>query len=450
MCFIAPAASMQRALVALAALGTSASASADVPVSSALTLSVTIPLPGIVNRIGQDKFDHLEGHAATGLLFAACKMNNSVAVIDMVAGTFLTALENLQAPQGVEVVDSLGLVLVATSGDGMLHGFSLAPPFASLFEPVFVGLDADNVLFDATTSLAWIGHGGNDGVPAGLAYVLVTASSAEFMGDAPFPAHPEESSLSLTSNLTYVSCPMDNSNIHIFNRWTHQIVGSWPLLLQGASQPFANVLDAALNRLYIATQANDGLATPQFLVLNAQDGSVVWRVPTTGVCDNVKYDSDAGLIYIACGGTGDSGSLLYVVQQTVAAGGAAAGSVADSYALLGTAQGEPAGLVLARTLYWEASAARLYLSVPQNYDISPHQEAAILVFARTTPALPVPSGNAQCDEPTLSVPTISGISVGVAFVALAVGVLLGRSAWCGTGGTSKAQADDEEAAYALQ
>jgi hypothetical protein len=430
-------------LSALAILSCAATARAQAPSSppppppatSALSLIATIALPGVTNKIGANKFDKLAGDGAR--LFVSAKMNNSVAVVDLASAAFVAAIEGLEEPQGVELLAPLGLVLVATAGDGLLHGFSTSPPFAAAWPAVSVGLDADNVKCEAVdaaagTALCWVAHGGGGGAPGGMAFVRVGAAAAEWLGDAPFPAHPEEMQLAPASlsSLMYVSAPDDDSKVLVFDRATRQIVLEWPLLVRaGASQPFANALDAAGLRLFVAAQANDGLSAPQFLVLNLLDGSVVWRMDTTAVCDNIVYDAAARLIYVACGGvTGSVGSVLYVVQQ---------GADASTYALLGAAAGTPPGLAIARTCFFDATSGLLYLSVPQNDDVAPPQQAAVLVFQRNAPVVPPGGGGGggaaagACPEGSLPASTVGGLSVGVAVVAVAIGVRMGRSALCG-------------------
>ena len=441
---------MRLSLLAAASAAATAAAQA-LPTTSALNFVASISLPGVVNKIGANKFDKLVGDGA--YLFVSAKMNNSLSVIDLATSAFVAAIEGLEEPQGVELLAPLGLVLVATAGDGLLHGFSTAPPFAAAWPAVSVGLDADNVKCEAVdaakgTALCWVAHGGSAGAPGGMAFVRVGASAAEFLGDAPFPAHPEEMQLAPASlsSLMYVSAPDDNSKVLVFDRATRQIVLEWPLLLAGASQPFANALDAAGLRLFVAAQANDGPpSVPQFLVLNMFDGSVVWRMDTTAVCDNIVYDAAARLVYIACGGvTGSVGSVLYVVQQ---------GADANTYSLLGVAAGTPPGLAIARTCFFDAASGLLYLSVPQNDDVSPPQQAAVLVFQRTAPVVPGGGGAAatgNCPEGSLPASTVSGLGVGVAFVAIALGVLLGRSALCGKAAPTTRAGGDASGDYSLQ
>ena len=440
---LAPALVLGLALALLC--GRAAAQPPPAPTTAALTLAGSIALPGVANRIGAAKFDKLA--LAGGLLFVAVKENGTLAVVDTAAGAFVASIEGLEEPQGVEVVAALGLVLVATAGDGLLHGFAAAAPFAEAFPPLTVGLDADNVKCEKEPSAGggiecWVAHGGG-GAPAGMAHVRVSAGSLEWLGDTPFPAHPEEHQLAprALSSLMYVSCPDDNSNVLVFDRAKRSVVASWPLLLSGASGPFANALDAAGLRLFVATQDNDGLAAaPRFLVLNVLDGSVVFSMDTVAVCDNVVYDVDARLIYVACGGTtGSVGSTLYVIQQ---------GASADEYTPLGVAQGMPAGLAIARTAVFDPVTALLYLGVPFNDDISPAQPAAVLVFRRTLPPVaPAAAAAAGCAAGSLPPAVVGGLTIGVALVCLAAGAALGRLRACG--GAPKVESGDEAGAYSL-
>ena len=344
-----------------------------------LTLVANIPLPHVTNQIGAFKFDHLDADLAGQRLFVSCKENNTIGVIDMATNTYVGARYGVAAPQGILVVPSLGLVLSAGDDDGALHAFSLDPPFALRWRVEVGGPNggADNIDYDPATGLAWVGFGDDSGSPSGaLAYINISATNATLLGSIPYPggSHPEEFHLSSSSSLIYGSCPQCNSTVVVISRVTKAIITSWPLL-PAASDNYAMELDAAHDRIFLgtygSTPGSPAYGHPLFLVLNMFDGSIVWSMPVTTVCDSIKYDSRMGRIYASCGGSAvpSDPSVLYVIQQTGA----------DKYALLGTAP-LPAPYLLARTIYFDVTSSTAYLAVPFNNALSPVQEAAVLVF----------------------------------------------------------------------
>lgn len=375
-----------------------------------------MPIGNINDFIGATKFDHMDLDTVTGLLYLSAKENNSVVVIDTASNTVVTSINGIGAPQGLLVVRNPAAgteaLFVAGDNDGLLRSYTLTQPY-TLSYSVDLTEGADNIRYDAVNDTLWVAYGG-DTIPAGMAYIQ--ASTGVWMGSVPFPAHPEEFQLSPVSNLMYVSCPDAGSVMLVVDRVRAAVVSSWPLL-PFASEPYANALDAVNARLFVAAQANIA-GDPQFLVLNAYDGSIVWSVPTTFVCDNVQYDAAAGLIYVSCGGDSITPSTLYVIQQTNA----------DAYTLLGTAE-LPGAYVLARTSYWDATHALLYLAVPFA---GAQQPAQVLVFRRTLPPLPAPSCNnaaPACAEPYSLAVTMS-ILIGACVGSLLLGIGVGRWACC--------------------
>ena len=364
--------------------------------------------------------DKLDADLVGRRLFLSVKENNSIAVIDMDRRTFITSLSGVAAPQGMKVVPSLGLVLCAGDNDGALHAFSLTPPFAQLWSVNVGGSGgADNVDYDAATGLAWVAYGDNSGAPYGaLAYVSITASGGTVLGSIPFPAngHPEEFHISPTSNYIYASCPQANSTMVVVNRVTKTIVSQWPLL-PTASDNFANELDTLHDRIFVSaygtTPGTPAYGHPQFVVLNLFDGSFVWTMPTTAVCDNIKLDAATGRIYIACGGSAvpNDPSVLFIVQQYSA----------NSYALVGKAP-EPAPYLLARTMYFDSATSAVYLAVPFNNAVSPVQQAAVLVFhvLSNGSAAPVVAGCGNTNPPQ---PT-AGTSAAVVALAVVCALLI--------------------------
>ena len=90
-----------------------------------LRLVETIPLPGVEGRI-----DHMAIDEDGGRLFIAALANNSLEVVDLVAGKVERSIGGLHGPQGVAFLKDRGLIAVASGDDGECRLFD-AKSFAA-------------------------------------------------------------------------------------------------------------------------------------------------------------------------------------------------------------------------------------------------------------------------------------------------------------------------------
>jgi hypothetical protein len=241
--------------------------------------------------------------------------------VSLATNSFVASIAGPQAPQGVVVSNQLGVVFTAGDNDGTIRAFSLQPPFAQQWAVFLTPNGADNVALDAATGLVYVAISDVasaivPGTPTGALAVL-DASGASSPGGAasgrgrwvanisyPGGGHPEEFQLSAASSLIYGSCPTcPCSCVVVSSRLTNAVVAQWPLPANlNTNNPFANSLDDANYRLFVAYQA-DATHTPFFVVHNTLDGSVVWAMQTTQKCDQIKRHPTAGLIFGICGGS---------------------------------------------------------------------------------------------------------------------------------------------------
>src|SRR5512137_584127 len=94
---------------------TSLAMAAPVAPAASLTLTQTIPLPGV-----QGRFDHFAIDANGRRLFVAALGNNTLEVIDLVAGRRIQSVAGMSKPTGVLYVPESNRVLVANGDDGTL------------------------------------------------------------------------------------------------------------------------------------------------------------------------------------------------------------------------------------------------------------------------------------------------------------------------------------------
>jgi hypothetical protein len=144
--------------------------------SNLLTQVQTIPLDGVEGRI-----DHFGIDANGKWLFVAALRNDTVEVVDLVAGKVTKHIRNLRAPQGIGFAPESDRLAVANDQDGSCRLYD----GTSLQQTATIELkDADNVRYDNVSRRLWVGYG--DG---GLA--AIDPESGKQVADVKLDAHPE-------------------------------------------------------------------------------------------------------------------------------------------------------------------------------------------------------------------------------------------------------------------
>src|SRR5690349_16986058 len=119
--------------------GTCLASAQQVPNREApMHVEAKIPLGDVRGRI-----DHLAVDVARRRLFVAELGNDSLGVVDLVAGATTHRIRGLREPQGVTYVPGADVLLIANAGDGTVEryrGADLSPLGRTL-----LGADADNL-----------------------------------------------------------------------------------------------------------------------------------------------------------------------------------------------------------------------------------------------------------------------------------------------------------------
>jgi len=246
--------------------------------SAPLVLETKIPLGEVSGRI-----DHLGIDLKRQRLFIAELGDDSLGVIDLVAGKLLQTISGMREPQGVAYVPSADSVYVANGGDGsvrVLRGEDLAPTGR-----IELGNDADNVRGDASRNHVLVGYGNG-------ALAVIDPASRTKTADLRLKAHPEGFELDEAGGRVFVNVP-DAHGVEVVDLASQT---SRSLPVQGARSNFPMAIDRDAHRVLVVFRNQ-----PSLMVLSSENGQVLSKVETCGDADDVFVDGKRHRVYVSCG-----------------------------------------------------------------------------------------------------------------------------------------------------
>lgn len=308
--------------VAFAALLAASSAARGY--AQVLQATGNLPLPGVEGRI-----DHLAATPDGERLFVAALGSDLVAAIDTARRQVSGAIRGIKEPQGVYFIAASGTLVVAGGGDATVRFYDRNLRLAGAVGGL---ADADNVRYDPTSGLIYVGYG-----EGGLA--IIDPTGAVKVGDIALDGHPESFQLETHGGRIFVNVPAADE-IEVIDRARRVVLTRWKLTAAGGNFPMA--LDEADQRVLV------GCRTPaRLLALNTTSGKVVAKLRACGDADDLFYDSARRAIYLS-GGAG----CVSVFTRTVS------GDYEESRTIA-TPQGS-------RTSLFVPSAHTLYVAAPRR------------------------------------------------------------------------------------
>jgi DNA-binding beta-propeller fold protein YncE len=270
-------------VVAAFALG----ASAQTP-APAFELAKTIALNGV-----QGKFDHLAIDETGKRLFIAATGNHSVEVVDLKTDKVQQSIKGLGKPHGLAWIEATGSLYVA---DGLLRELRVykGSPLA-LAGSIKLSDDADDMAYDETSHLLFVGHGGSDAAnPAKVA--IVNTEDFKLVFNLSVAAHPEALESDPAGKRAFANIA-DASEVAVIDATSKTVSGHWKLTKASDNVPMA--FDGQHHLLYIACRK-----PATVIALDAVTGKEVASHSTVGGADDMFYDPALRRVYVI-GGAGE-------------------------------------------------------------------------------------------------------------------------------------------------
>ena len=293
-----------------------------------LVLQQTIPLPGVAG-----KFDHFAIDLAGQRLFAAATGNHSVEVIDLASGKVEQSITGLGKPHGLAWIDSTHTLSVADGTLAELRQYRGAP--LKLAGSIKLSDDADDMVYNGSNRLLFVGHGGSEAAPARIA--VVDTVDSHLKTNIAVASHPEALEIDPQGQRIFANIA-DSGEVSVIDGAGNAVTASWKL--SGADHNVPLAYDSEDHVLYVACR------TPAVLLaLDAATGKELSRVSTGEGADDLFYDLSAHRVYVIAG-AGE----VDVFQ-------------ADAHAALHSV-GKVATVAGAKTALLVPAQSRLYLGVP--------------------------------------------------------------------------------------
>jgi hypothetical protein len=292
--------------------------------SERLELMRTIQLEGAAGRL-----DHMAIDTKGERLFVANLSNNSLDVIDLKAGKPVKQIPDQKKIQGVAYAADLDRVFVGNGVDGECRVFDgkTYQLLHTLKMP-----DADNVRFDPTTGLVYVGH-------AEHALTAFDAKTYEVKATVKLPGQPEAFQLDPERKRLYVNTVKPSGGAAV-DLAKHEVVARYtPTKLEGF---YPMALDRDGGRVFV------GCRQPAVvLALDARTLKELWTAEIPADIDDLFFDAKRNRLYASCG----EGFLAILEQKD--------GGRFEVVEKLPTAK-------LARTGFFDPESGRLFLGVPRQ------------------------------------------------------------------------------------
>jgi DNA-binding beta-propeller fold protein YncE len=214
-------------------------------------------------------------------------------VVDVDGGKLVGEIPNTNGVHGVALVHKLCRGVTSNGRDDSATIFDLKTlaPIAT----VKTGGKPDAILFDKFSGLVLTFNGKSNDV------TLIDPEKAVAVGTIALPGRPEMGA-SDGKGKVFVNLE-DKSLVAVIDMTARKVVASWPLT--GCEEPTGLAMDIAHRRLF------SGCHNGTLVVMDADTGRNLQKLPIGNGVDAAAYDKEAGLIFTSNG----EGSISVIRQQ---------------------------------------------------------------------------------------------------------------------------------------
>ncbi|HVU93691.1 MAG TPA: YncE family protein [Puia sp.] len=216
-------------------------------------------------------------------LFVSAEDNHTLEVLDLDKQRPVHSIPGLEEPKWVVYRPEKKALYVATGGDGKVTEFDDSS-FSILHRFSFKE-KCNNLRFDETTGLLWVGVGDSFG-----ALGIIDTREDTIVGQIPLSDYPKQ--FELDGNRIYVNIPRKN-RIEVANRVTRKIIATWPVMEAVENVPMG--LDRTHQRLFV------GCEPGKLVVFSTATGTSIASLDIDKEADGIYYDEHRRRLYISCG-----------------------------------------------------------------------------------------------------------------------------------------------------
>jgi DNA-binding beta-propeller fold protein YncE len=258
--------------------------SAQTQMASPLSLQRTIVLPGVTG-----KFDHFAYDPDGNRLFVASAGNHSVEAIDLSSGKVTESLTGFGKPHGLAWIAKTKRLFASDGLQGDLKIYDGAP--LKQMKSIELSDDADDMVYDGSTKLLYVGHGGSTAHPAKIAVVNTTSETV--VTSLPVATHPEGLEIDEANDRVFANIA-DAGEIAVIDGKTHARSATWKLTRAKDNVPLA--YDEENQILFVACR------TPaRLVILDGNSGRELADLPSDAGADDIFYDGELHRIYLVAG-----------------------------------------------------------------------------------------------------------------------------------------------------
>ena len=250
-----------------------------------LKLVQTIPMPGV-----QGRTDHMTVDIKGKRLFVPANGDNqnTVEVIDLKAGKWISSIPGQSKPQGTFYSADFNALYVTNGTDGTCKIFR-----GDTFKPIDnlpLGTDANQVGYDPDTKYLYAGLGDrNSG-----ALAIIDTSTNKQIGEIKTDARPGGITFEKSGPRIFVNLN-GATKLGVLDRKKREQIATWPVA--GAENYGPLALDESHHRLFLGSRK-----PPMLIVLDTESGKQIAQLDSVPSIDGVWYDAMRKRVYVTGNG----------------------------------------------------------------------------------------------------------------------------------------------------